>query len=78
MTASFSATVEFGCECGEAIELPMEQARRPFICPTCDHEHVLGEVQLKAIEDAFGRAFLEAYRLQSETTDQTSARSLAH
>lgn len=64
MQTPFRAIVELGCQCGERLELPIEEARDPFVCSYCDHEHTLAEEQLEAIEDAFGRALLEAHRLQ--------------
>lgn len=61
MLTPFRAIVELGCQCGEQMELPIEEVRMPFNCDACDHEHVLGALQLDAIEEAFGRALILAH-----------------
>jgi hypothetical protein len=78
MQTPFRAIVELGCQCGERLELPIEDARAPFDCPVCDHEHVLDEAQLVAIEDAFGRALIEAHRLQMAEAAALPAAALRH
>jgi hypothetical protein len=64
MLTPFRAIVELGCQCGERLELPLEEARDPFVCSYCDYEHVPAEPQLEAIEEAFDRALVEAHRRQ--------------
>lgn len=78
MQRPFRAIVELGCRCGERLELPIEEARASFVCSYCEHEHLLDEVQIEAIEEAFGRALIEAHRLQLSGGDTSPAALLRH
>lgn len=53
-------------------------ARDPFACSFCDHEHILTEAQLDAIEGAFGSALIEAVRLQRAGESLLPSVSLRH
>lgn len=78
MQTPFRAIVELGCQCGERLELPIEEARDPFVCSCCEHEHVLAEAQLEAIEAALGRALLKAHRCQVSEHAVLPGASLLH
>jgi hypothetical protein len=78
MPTPFRAIVELGCQCGEPLELPIELVRDPFVCSYCEHEHILAESQLEAIEQAFGRTLVEAHRLQTAEDAMLPKASLRH
>jgi hypothetical protein len=78
MQTPFRAIVELGCQCGERLELPFEDIRGPFDCPSCDYEHVLGRAHLDAIEKAFGRALVQAHRQQAGDKPVLPAAAVRH
>ncbi|HEX8056005.1 MAG TPA: hypothetical protein VF481_05050 [Novosphingobium sp.] len=78
MQPPFRAIVELGCQCGERLELPIEEARDPFVCSCCENEHVLAEAQFEAIEAALGKALAEAHRLQVPESTVLPTASLLH
>lgn len=78
MPKPYRAIVEVGCQCGERLELPIEQVRLPFDCHACDYVHVLGREQLEAIEQAFGRALIDAHRHEEGGVKSSLSARLRH
>lgn len=62
MASELRAIVQLDCHCGERFHISFESIQAPITCPVCEYEATLGGGDLEAIEEALGRALVDAHR----------------